>query len=88
MENWTCRVHPGALLQNTGLTRPARRGMARSMIQNQKSFAGGILITLCLLIGAAIGIAFGQPSAGFVGGLATGSLVALALAVRDKRRGR
>lgn len=51
------------------------------MARNQKSFAGGILITLCLLIGSGVGVAINEPSAGFVGGLVTGSVGAVALAV-------
>ena len=55
------------------------------MARNQKSFAGGILITVCLLIGSGIGVAIGEPSAGFVGGLVTGSLCAVGLAVWGKQ---
>jgi len=49
---------------------------------------GGILIAIGLIVGAAIGIAYRQPSLGVVAGLVTGSVAALALTVWDSRRRR
>ena len=39
----------------------------------------GIVIAGCVLVGAVAGIALGQPSIGFLGGLAIGIAVAAAL---------
>lgn len=49
-------------------------------------FAGGLLILVGFIAGAAFGIAYGQPSLGAIGGVALASLVAVLLWLR--RRGR
>lgn len=46
---------------------------------------GGIIIALCLLIGAGVGIAVGESSIGFLGGLAVGIVIAAVMAWRDSR---
>lgn len=43
--------------------------------------AGGIVIAICLLVGAAIGIAVGQPSIGTLAGLGVGVAIAVVLAL-------
>jgi len=48
--------------------------------------AGGIFIALGLLIGAIIGVAMDQPSAGAVIGMAIGIVIAVALWVMDRKR--
>jgi hypothetical protein len=55
------------------------------MAKSPKPFVGGMFILFGLLIGAGVGIALGQPSAGVVIGLATGSLAALAKLIWDRR---
>ena len=55
------------------------------MAKSQKPFVGGMFILFGLLIGASVGIALEQPSAGVVIGLATGSLAALAKLWWDRR---
>ena len=48
--------------------------------------AGGIFIALGLLIGAIIGVAMDQPSAGAVIGMAIGTVIAVAIWVMDRKR--
>ena len=48
--------------------------------------AGGIFVALGLLIGAILGVAFDQPSAGLVIGMAIGSLIAVAIWLFDRKR--
>jgi hypothetical protein len=48
--------------------------------------AGGIFIALGLLIGAIIGVAMDQPSAGAVIGMAIGAVIAVAIWVMDRKR--
>ncbi|WP_397581418.1 hypothetical protein [Sphingorhabdus sp.] len=48
--------------------------------------AGGIFIALGLLIGAIIGVAMDQPSAGAVIGMAIGIVIAVAIWVMDRKR--
>ncbi len=45
----------------------------------------GILIALCVFIGAIFGSIYGQMSIGFLGGLAVGGLIALGFWLRDRR---
>lgn len=47
--------------------------------------AGGILIALCSLLGAGIGLAERQVTIGFLIGVAIGSLGAIAVWLRDRR---
>lgn len=58
--------------------------MARPPATNTRS--GGIFIAIGGIAGVFIGRAYGQPSLGFIGGLATGGLIALALWLYDRRR--
>ncbi|MEY3624111.1 MAG: hypothetical protein RLZZ407_1670 [Pseudomonadota bacterium] len=53
---------------------------------NQPRLAGGIFVALGLLIGAILGVAFDQPSAGLVIGMAVGSLIAVAVWLFDRKR--
>jgi hypothetical protein len=48
--------------------------------------AGGIFIALGLLIGAIIGVAMDQPSAGAVIGMAIGTVIAVAVWIMDRKR--
>ena len=53
---------------------------------NQPRLAGGIFVALGLLIGAILGVAFDQPSAGLVIGMAIGSLIAVVIWLFDRKR--
>lgn len=64
--------------------RTAKRIPAMS---GSKSQAGGCLLALSALAGAAVGVAIGQPSAGVVIGTAIGILLALIIWIIDRRRG-
>ena len=48
--------------------------------------AGGIFIAFGLLIGAIIGVAMDQPSAGAVIGMAIGTVIAVAIWIMDRKR--
>ena len=48
--------------------------------------AGGIFIALGLLIGAIIGVAMDQPSAGAVIGMAIGTVIAVVIWIMDRKR--
>lgn len=48
--------------------------------------AGGIFIALGLLIGAIMGVALDQPSAGTVIGMAIGSVIAVLIWIMDRKR--
>lgn len=48
--------------------------------------AGGIFIALGLLIGAIIGVAMDQPSAGTVIGMAIGTVIAVVIWIMDRKR--
>jgi uncharacterized membrane protein len=47
--------------------------------------AGGCLIAAGLMLGAGIGVAVGESSAGLLIGLAVGVIAAVAMALRDRR---
>ena len=49
--------------------------------------AGGCLLAGFTLLGAAIGVAVNQASAGLLSGLAAGAVLAIFVAVWDSRRG-
>lgn len=53
---------------------------------NRPSAAGGFFIAAGALGGTVVGIALRQPSLGFLGGLALGAAVALAVWLIDRRR--
>ena len=48
--------------------------------------AGGCLLIAAIFLGTGIGVAVGEPSLGFVLGLAAGVLLALAIWLIDRRR--
>ena len=52
----------------------------------QNSRAGGSILALSIIAGAVGGIILGQPSIGFLVGLAVGAAIAAALWLRDRRR--
>ncbi len=47
--------------------------------------AGGFLIAAALIAGTVVGLLVGQPSIGFLTGLALGGVAAVALWLRDRR---
>lgn len=51
------------------------------------SRAAGFFIAVSILVGAVIGIAYGQPSLGTLIGAGAGILVSLLLWLRDRRAG-
>jgi hypothetical protein len=53
---------------------------------SQPRLAGGIFIAFGLLIGAIVGVAMDQPSAGAVIGMVIGSIVAMLIWVMDRKR--
>ncbi len=53
---------------------------------NQPRLAGGIFVALGLLIGAILGVALDQPSAGLVIGMAIGSMIAVVIWLFDRNR--
>jgi hypothetical protein len=55
--------------------------------QSRTSMSGGFLLAISLIVGVAIGTWKGQPSIGFVGGLALGVVLVLAVWLYDRRRG-
>ena len=48
--------------------------------------AGGFFIFVGLMIGSIIGIIYGQPSIGMVGGMASGGIIATAIWLLDRRK--
>ncbi len=50
--------------------------------------AGGILLALALMIGAGVGIYYGEGSLGIIGGLVVGLIAVGLFAWRDARRRR
>ncbi|HVF95100.1 MAG TPA: hypothetical protein VM900_12375 [Sphingomonas sp.] len=55
------------------------------MTKRTSSAAGGVLIALGALGGAAIGVANGEATAGFLIGTATGIALSLAIWLRSRR---
>lgn len=55
---------------------------------NRGSRAGGAILAFSILAGALIGVKFGQPSMGVVGGIAFGVAISLGLFIIDRQRGR
>lgn len=50
--------------------------------------AGGCFLTICILAGALVGLAIGNPMNGVLGGTALGALVAIIVWVADRARRR
>lgn len=61
------------------MTDPAKRPAPRP------ANAGGFLLAAALMLGTGIGLALGEPSIGFLAGLAIGIVVALAIWLRGRR---
>lgn len=58
-----------------------------SEIKNsQPRVAGGIFVALGLLVGAIVGIAMNEASAGMIGGFAIGCAIAVAVWLLDRKR--
>ena len=72
--------HSGTLASRCGTWQ------GRGMADTPPSAAGGILIAICCIGGAVIGLMQGQVTIGFLGGLVIGSLAAVAIWLRDSRR--
>ena len=53
---------------------------------SHRAQAGGSILALSILVGAVAGIIAGQPSIGFIAGLAIGTAIALILWRRDRQR--
>lgn len=53
--------------------------------QNRGPVAGGAILALTIMGGAAIGVAMGQPSIGLIGGIVVGAAIALVIWRRDRR---
>lgn len=49
--------------------------------------AGGIFVALGLLVGAIVGIALNQPSAGMIAGFGIGTAIAMIIWLFDRKRG-
>jgi len=71
---------PGTLASRGGTWQGA--GMA----DTPPSAAGGILVAICSIGGAVVGLIEGQVTIGFLAGLAIGALGAVAVWLRDSRR--
>jgi Flp pilus assembly protein TadB len=76
----------GAL--SAGWPHPGDSGREDTMNDKQEpqSAAAGALLALAILAGAIIGMVMHQPSAGVVGGVVVGALVAVLYWLRDRRR--
>jgi len=57
-----------------------------TMTDQPQSRGAGIFIVLAIAIGTAVGTAMGQSSAGLVAGIAVGSVIAVGLWLRDRKR--
>jgi hypothetical protein len=55
------------------------------MAQRPETRSGGIFIAIGAFAGVFIGRSLGQPTLGFIGGLALGGLIALAMWLSDRR---
>jgi hypothetical protein len=53
---------------------------------SQPRLAGGIFVALGLLIGAIVGVAVDQPSAGMITGMGIGAAIAVAVWLFDRKR--
>ncbi|HYC65164.1 MAG TPA: hypothetical protein VEC14_10570, partial [Reyranellaceae bacterium] len=89
LSRWTTK------LVNAAFTtfRPRRAGAARRglpwpyRMANKSPKAGGFLWMAAIMIGAAAGIATGQPMLGVLAGTAAGAAIAIAVWLADRRRG-
>lgn len=58
-----------------------------AMAPRKNALGGGCLLTLGIFAGVGAGIAYGQPSIGFLAGTAAGLLLLLLVWLVDRRRG-
>lgn len=72
---------PGGTLASRGGT-----WQDRAMAETPPSAAGGILVAICSIGGAVVGLIQGQVTIGFLAGLAIGAAGAVAVWLRDSRR--
>ena len=72
--------------KNAGAAREAVQWGAMTEPSKSGAQAGGFLIAAGILAGVLGGIMLGEPSAGFLIGLAVGGALALLIWRRDKRR--
>ena len=59
----------------------------RAGMQSAQPRAGGIFLVLAITVGTVAGIVIGEPSAGFLAGLATGLVILGAMWWTDRRSG-
>ncbi|WP_198024177.1 hypothetical protein [Sphingorhabdus lutea] len=52
--------------------------------KTKQPLGGGIFIAIGMILGAFIGIYFGQPTIGFLSGMALGSIIALTMWKKGK----
>jgi hypothetical protein len=70
----------------TSRWRPGLRHGKRAAMSPRSPIAGGFPIAAGALLGTAVGVALRQPTIGFLGGLALGGVLALAIWLRDRAR--
>jgi hypothetical protein len=71
----------------TARWRPARgRGIAPAMTEPRPSAAGGFLIAIGILVGAGVGLVYGQATPGVLIGFAFGAVAALVVWARNRAR--
>ena len=62
----------------------SKRVSSCSSDQPQNRSAGGVFIAAGTVVGALVGIMFGQPSIGFLSGLALGILIAVLIWLKER----
>ena len=55
-------------------------------VNSQPRVAGGIFVALGLLLGAIVGVAVDQPSAGMIIGMGIGAVIAVGVWLFDRKR--